>query len=242
MYYIRPNATVLKLHPLWRTNSKATFFSLSRNSFRPGGYIDAIALVNQNKSKALATINQLSAIGVHPKGFSPLLGIRFYSHIVRARLEYGLAIAKITTFLSKQLEDAQNVCLRRIFGGSHVSSTTIMLHMSRLLTMQERAYALPSQFLLRSLTLPEDALLHHLLPLISQPKATPNGTSSIGLPFGRDAPPTQSPWIIALYGRYSGNIAKATSIINILPMSRSPYALSLNYLFQPCLMATYVQV
>ncbi|KAG1248828.1 hypothetical protein G6F65_019407 [Rhizopus arrhizus] len=50
--------------------------------FRPGGYLDAIALVNQNKTKALATMNQLSAVGVHPKGFSPLLGIRFYSHIV----------------------------------------------------------------------------------------------------------------------------------------------------------------
>jgi hypothetical protein len=75
-------------------------------------------LVNQNKTKALATMNQLSAIGVHPKDFSPLLGTRFYSRIVRAQLEYGLAITKITTFLSKQLEDAQNICLRRIFGGS----------------------------------------------------------------------------------------------------------------------------
>ncbi|KAG1195055.1 hypothetical protein G6F70_008529 [Rhizopus microsporus] len=138
--------------------------------FRPGGYIDAIALVNRNKAKALATMNQLSAIGVQPKGFSPLLGIRFYSHIVRAQLEYGLAITKVTTFLSKQLEDAQNVCLRRIFGGSHVSSTTAMLHMSKLPTMQERAYALQSQFLLRSLTLPEDAL-------------------SLSLPFGENAPP-----------------------------------------------------
>ena len=46
-----------------------------------------------------------------------------------------------------------------------------MLHMSKLPTMQERAYALQSQFLLRSLTLPEDALLHHLLPLIRQPRS-----------------------------------------------------------------------
>ncbi|CEG74066.1 hypothetical protein RMATCC62417_09335 [Rhizopus microsporus] len=136
--------------------------------FRPGGYLDAVALVNQNKTKALATMNQLSAIGAHPKGFSPLLGTRFYSHIVRAQLEYSLAITKITAFLSKQLEDAQNVCLRRIFSGSHTSSTTVMLHMSKLPTMQERAYTLQSQFLLRSLTLPEDALLHHLLPLIRQ--------------------------------------------------------------------------
>ncbi|CEG82715.1 hypothetical protein RMATCC62417_16746 [Rhizopus microsporus] len=174
--------------------------------FRPGGYLDAVASVNQNMAKALATMNQLSAIGAHPKGFSPLLGTRFYSHIVRAQLEYGLAITKITTFLSEQLEDTQNVCFCRIFGGSHTSSTTVMLHMSKLPTMQERAYTLQSQFLLRSLTLPEDALL----------EVTPNGTSSLGLPFGRDVPPTQSPWIVALYGRYNENAAKTISTINVL--------------------------
>ncbi|KAG0733877.1 hypothetical protein G6F62_013066 [Rhizopus arrhizus] len=116
-------------------------------------------------------MNQLSAIDVHPNGFSPLLGTHFYSRIVRAQLEYGLAITKITTYLSKQLENAQNVCLRLIFGGSHTSSTAVMLHMSKLPTMQERAYALQSQFLLPSLTLPEDALLHHLLPHIRQPRS-----------------------------------------------------------------------
>jgi hypothetical protein len=61
--------------------------------------------------------------------------------------------------------------LRRIFGDSHTSSTAVMLHMSKLPTMQERTYALQSQFLLRSLTLPEDALLHHLLQHIRQPRS-----------------------------------------------------------------------
>ncbi|KAG1229728.1 hypothetical protein G6F68_008394 [Rhizopus microsporus] len=153
------------------TIPKQTSFPYLGIPFRPGSYLDAVALVNQNKAKALATMNQLSTIDVHPKGFSPFLGIRFYGHIVRAQLKYGLATAKITTFLSKQLEDAQNACLRRIFGGSHTSSTTIMLHMSKLPTMQKRAYALQSQFPLRSLTLPEDALLHYLLPFIRQPRS-----------------------------------------------------------------------
>ncbi|KAG1548692.1 hypothetical protein G6F50_013422 [Rhizopus delemar] len=135
--------------------------------FRPGGYLDAVALVNQNKTKALATMNQLSAIGVHPKGFSPLLGTRFYSHIVRAQLEYGLAITKITKFLSKQLEDAQNVCLCRIFGGSHTSSIAMLCY----------------------------TIFFHIS---ASPEVTPNGTNSLGLPFGRDASPTQSPWIVAL--------------------------------------------
>ncbi|CEG65802.1 hypothetical protein RMATCC62417_02508 [Rhizopus microsporus] len=107
-------------------------------------------------------MNQLSTIGVHSKGFSPFLGARFYSHIVRAQLEYGLAITKITTFLNKQLEDAQNACLRRIFDGSHTSSTMVMLHMSKLPNIQERAYTLQS-------------------------------TSSLGHPFGRDAPRPRAP-------------------------------------------------
>ena len=139
--------------------------------FRPDSYLDVVTLVNHNKTKALAIMNQLSAIGVHSKGFSPLLGSRFYSHTVRAQLEYGLTITKVITFFNKQLEDAQKVCLRRIFDGSYTSSTTVMLHISKLPTMQEDAYALQSQFLLRSLTLPEDALLRRLPPLIRQPRS-----------------------------------------------------------------------
>ncbi|KAG1159173.1 hypothetical protein G6F36_014096 [Rhizopus arrhizus] len=67
--------------------------------FRPGGYLDTVRLANRSKAKALATMNQLSAIDVHPKGFAPLLATRFYRQIVRAQLEYGLAITKLTTFL-----------------------------------------------------------------------------------------------------------------------------------------------
>ncbi|PHZ09524.1 uncharacterized protein RHIMIDRAFT_240646 [Rhizopus microsporus ATCC 52813] len=156
--------------------------------FRPGGYLDAVVLINQNKTKALATMNQLSAIGAHPKGFSSFLGTRFYSHIVRAQLEYGLAIIKSIIFLSKQLEDAQNVCLRRIFGGTHTSFTTKMLY-------------------------------YIFFYLFASLEVTPNGTSSIGLPFGRDVPPTQNPWIVALYDRNNENTAKTTSTINVLRIS-----------------------
>ena len=51
--------------------------------------------------------------------------------------------------------------------------------------------------------------------------ATPNGTSSLGLLFRSDTPPTQSPWIVDLYGRYNENTAKTTSIINVLRMPPS---------------------
>ncbi|KAG1036542.1 hypothetical protein G6F43_013029 [Rhizopus delemar] len=131
-------------------------------------------------------MNQPSAIGVHPKGFVPLLATRFYRQIVRAQLEYGLAITNITTFLSKQLEEAQNTCLRRIFGGSRTSSTTKIL-----------CYTI-------------------FFHLYANPEATPNGTSSLSLPFGSDAPQTQSPWIAARYVQYSENTAKTTSTTNVL--------------------------
>ncbi|KAG1445564.1 hypothetical protein G6F46_012170 [Rhizopus delemar] len=141
------------------------FFSYLGIPFRPGGYLDTFQLLNVNTNKALATMNQLSAIGLHPKGFSPLLAVRFYMQIVRAQLEYGLAITKITSFLTNKFEDAQNTCIRRIFGGSSRSSTKVMLHLTKLPSMQERAYILQSQFLLRSFTLPEDTLLSHLFHL-----------------------------------------------------------------------------
>ena len=47
-------------------------------------------------------------------------------------------------------------------------------------------------------------------------EVTHNGTSSLGLPFGRDIPQTQSPWIVALYDRYNENIAKTTLTRNVL--------------------------
>ncbi|CAO3701353.1 unnamed protein product [Rhizopus microsporus] len=49
-------------------------------------------------------------------------------------------------------------------------------------------------------------------------EATHNGTSSLSLPFGGNAPPTQSPWIVAPYDRYNENIAKTTSTRNALHM------------------------
>ncbi|KAG0750192.1 hypothetical protein G6F62_000889 [Rhizopus arrhizus] len=99
--------------------------------FRPGGYLDTFKLLNINTNKVLATMNQLLAIGLHPKSFSPLLAVRFYKQIIRAQLEYGHAI-------TNKFEDVQNTCIRRIFGGSSRSFTKVMLHLTKLPSMQER--------------------------------------------------------------------------------------------------------
>ncbi|KAG1445475.1 hypothetical protein G6F46_012174 [Rhizopus delemar] len=71
-------------------------FSYLGTPFRLGGYLDTFKLLNVNTNKVLAFMNQLLVIGLHPKGFSPFLAVRFYTQIIRAQLEYGLTITKIT--------------------------------------------------------------------------------------------------------------------------------------------------
>ncbi|KAG1166326.1 hypothetical protein G6F46_003489 [Rhizopus delemar] len=65
------------------------------------------------------------------------LATRLYTQIVCAQLEYRLAINEVTSFLVKELEDAQNICLHRIFGGSSRSFVKMMLRLTKLPTIQE---------------------------------------------------------------------------------------------------------
>jgi hypothetical protein len=111
-------------------------------------------------------MNQLSTIGLNSKGFSQLLATCFYKQIVRTQLDYGLAINKIPSYQLDKLEHAQNTCPRRIFGGSSRSSINVMLQLTKFRTIKERTYILQAQFLLRTLSLPDDALLTWLLPYI----------------------------------------------------------------------------
>ena len=53
-------------------------------------------------------MNILTSVGVNPNGFDRLMSTRFYAKIIRARLEYGLAINRLDAFQIKVLEDAQN--------------------------------------------------------------------------------------------------------------------------------------
>ncbi|EIE75313.1 hypothetical protein G6F46_003108 [Rhizopus delemar] len=84
--------------------------------FKPDGYVDSVELIQRNIHKALATMNTLSSIGVNPSGFSKLLCTRFYAHIVRPQLEYGLAINRFTVHRFHALEEARNNCIRKIYG------------------------------------------------------------------------------------------------------------------------------
>ncbi|KAG0830584.1 hypothetical protein G6F17_014077 [Rhizopus arrhizus] len=111
-------------------------------------------------------MNQMSALGVNPKGFDHLLSVRFYTQIVRSQLEYGLAISPISTTQLKKLEACQTQCIRKIFGGSTRSSTKVMLHLVNQPTMKERVHILQAKFLLRSICSPDDTLVAKFLPHI----------------------------------------------------------------------------
>ncbi|KAG1407940.1 hypothetical protein G6F60_001830 [Rhizopus arrhizus] len=145
---------------------RETTFAYLGVPFKPGGHLDPDELIRRNTQKALATMNILSSVGVNPSGFSKLLCTRFYAHIVRPQLEYGLAINRFTVSQIHALEEAQNNCIKKIYGARGKASTKVMLHMSKLPLLSERVSILQAQFLFRSLYLPEDALLACLLPYI----------------------------------------------------------------------------
>ncbi|KAL1929636.1 hypothetical protein VTP01DRAFT_1774 [Rhizomucor pusillus] len=157
-----PNPIDYKLYsqPLPRQSS----FAYLGIPFKPGGFLDPQALVHHDCSKAIATMNFLNSIGVNLSGFSKLLSSRFYAHIVRPQLEYGLAINTFCNSELKQLEDTQNKCMRKIYGTHDRSSPKVILHIANLPTMVERVHILQAQFLFHSLTASEDTLLGYLLP------------------------------------------------------------------------------
>ncbi|KAG1278799.1 hypothetical protein G6F57_007763 [Rhizopus arrhizus] len=115
----------------------------------------------------MSTMDVLSSIGVNPSGFSKLLCSRFYAQIARPQMEYGIAITYLNHTQLKTLEEAQNKCIHKIYGASRKTSTKVMLHLA---IMKERVAILQAQFLFRSLSLPENTLLYHLMPHIQSKK------------------------------------------------------------------------
>ena len=163
---LNPANQLLTYYLYWDPLPARSSFPYLGAPIRPGVYLHTFELITNNINKSLETMNQLAMIGLKPDGFDQLLATRFYKQIVWAQLEYGLAISKVISLLSNKLEDAQNICLRRNFGSSSRSSIKVMLQLTKLPTMTERVHILQAQFLLRSLSLPDDTLLACLLPHI----------------------------------------------------------------------------
>ncbi|KAG1053411.1 hypothetical protein G6F43_004515 [Rhizopus delemar] len=114
-----------------QTLLKQHSFSYLGFPFKPDGYLSSQELIEYNVRKAFTMMDVLTSVGVNPNGFDRLLLTRFYAQIVHARLEYGLAINRLTASQIKILEDAQNECLRRIYGAFKRISTKFMRHLSR---------------------------------------------------------------------------------------------------------------
>ncbi|EIE76949.1 hypothetical protein RO3G_01653 [Rhizopus delemar RA 99-880] len=163
---VAPTSDVKTYQLYGTTIPKESSFSYLGIPIKPGGLLDYPAMIQHNINKASLTMNQLAAIGLNSKGFPPLLACRFYSQMVRAQLDYGLAISPLTTKFIHQLDTFQNQCIRRIFGGHSRSSVQVMLHLVNLPSMRTRIAALQAQYLFRSTHLPDDTLLAHLLPHI----------------------------------------------------------------------------
>ncbi|KAI9468072.1 MAG: hypothetical protein EXX96DRAFT_598119 [Benjaminiella poitrasii] len=111
-------------------------------------------------------LQQLLSLGVNKNSLDYLLLAYFYAQIVRPQLEYGLAITTFNLREIRSIKSCQNQCMRQIFGGRPFTSTKVMLHLLNLPTMKDRVSILQAQFLLRSFSLFDDALLTKLLPYL----------------------------------------------------------------------------
>ncbi|CDH56230.1 hypothetical protein RO3G_07988 [Lichtheimia corymbifera JMRC:FSU:9682] len=159
------NASPLQLynHPIPTADS----FAYLGVPFNNGTRIDPSLLIQRNSSSATAAMRTLETLGCNPRGFPRLLAIRLYQQFIRPKMEYGLAITHFNKDQLKRLEQAQDQCLRRIFGGHRTSSTKVFRHMANLPTMHDRVSILGAKFLIRAFSLPDDALLPIMKPLIS---------------------------------------------------------------------------
>ncbi|KAG1466916.1 hypothetical protein G6F46_000474 [Rhizopus delemar] len=119
--------TLCKQHP----------FSYLGVPFKPGGYLNSQELIEHNACEVFALTNVLTSVGANHYGFDRFLSTRFYAQIVRARLEYGLEVNRLTASQIKAPEDAQNECLLRTYCASKRASTRVLRHLSRLPTMKE---------------------------------------------------------------------------------------------------------
>ncbi|KAG1471174.1 hypothetical protein G6F56_002274 [Rhizopus delemar] len=147
---VAPNNDAQTYQLYGTTTPKESSFSYLGIHIKPGGLLDYPAMIQHNINKASLTINQLAAIGLSSKGFPPLLACRFYSQMIRAQLDYGLAISPLITKFIHQLDTFQNQCIRRIFGGHSRSSTQAMLHLVNLLSMRTHVAVLQVQHLFRT--------------------------------------------------------------------------------------------
>ncbi|ORE19075.1 hypothetical protein BCV71DRAFT_263271 [Rhizopus microsporus] len=86
-----------------------TTFAYFDVPFKPGGYLDPMALIERNSLKVPAMMNTLSSIGVSP-----------------------FALNRFTASQLNAMEEAQGTCNKKIYGARGKASIKVMLHIPKL--------------------------------------------------------------------------------------------------------------
>ncbi|KAG0920234.1 hypothetical protein G6F32_015699 [Rhizopus arrhizus] len=81
-----------------------------------GKGISVSAMIKHRSSSTLAAMAQLHSMGLNRQGFTLLLSSRLFAAFIRPKLEYGLAIARLTRKDGEELNRAQDRCLRMLVG------------------------------------------------------------------------------------------------------------------------------
>jgi hypothetical protein len=123
--------------------------------FRKRGLHDP-GFLSLRSGGAVKTMALLNLIGVNRNGFSLLLSARLYTAFIRPKIEYGLAMSRLSATDFTALDALQS----RLVGMFIDSSwTSVAKHMTCLPNMKHRYNTLVTRYTIRSQTLPDDCLL-----------------------------------------------------------------------------------
>ncbi|KAG1060868.1 hypothetical protein G6F41_012588 [Rhizopus arrhizus] len=157
-----------------------------------GKGISVSAMIKHRSSSTLAAMAQLHSMGLNRQGFTLLLSSRLFAAFIRPKLEYGLAIARLTRKDGEELNRAQDRCLRMLVGGHRTASTVVLRHITNLPSMTFRADTLVLKFCLRFEGLPDDCLLSLLSSSLPSSLLTQLRKRQIVLDYPSDAPLSSS--------------------------------------------------
>ena len=118
--------------------------------------LDGGAILTNRIGGAKRTMGLLTSVGLHRNGYSLLLCARLYKTFIRPKLEYGLAISRLSASEVRKLDSAQDSLVAMFLGSTRTAAAK---HMTCIPLMFHRHDTLVSRYVLRSRYLPEDSLV-----------------------------------------------------------------------------------
>lgn len=113
-------------------------------------------ILEKRSAGAIKTMALLTSVGANRNGYSLLFCSRLYTCFIRPKIEYGLAISKLTHPNKTALDALQNKLVRMFLGSSHVN---VAKHITCLPAMSHRYNSLVTRYAVRSDYLPDDSLV-----------------------------------------------------------------------------------